>query len=411
MACQHKIISLGKTNKFLFLILIGAALSLALPFVENQSQFFAEVNTHPVMYSMTYSIGLSLTFTLLIIFKIRNKRNNNNTRNSVGSIRSDIFPFNSVSPSKMESRKKKFLWILLVSGIDFTAYILFCIYWVTLSNYINTWGMSLFFMSLLSRFILQNKLYKHHYLSIVSVVICGFIYNLFMDIFNREKMEKSYVTYIMQLLVSCLVSLVNILYKYLMDRIYINSYEILFVEGLIELTLGIITLVITTSIGVIDNFFVFIDELNQKEIIIYISLILIQFLLYSVHIMIIDLFSPFHILLISIIKDFLLFFIYFNKENLGISLFLIIGIGICICMLMLLVFTEIIELNFLGLSTMTKKNIELRSQFDSSAIIVLDDETEKEVNFEGYVLDLDDEKDEKPEKAPGMNTELSSENL
>ena len=407
MACQHKIISLGKTNKFLFLILIGAALSIALPFVENQSQFFAEVNTHPIMYSMTYSIGLSLSFTLYIIFKIRNKRKNN-TRNSIGSNRSDIFPFNSISPPKMESRKQKFLWILLVSGIDFTAYILFCIYWVTLTNYINTWGMSLFFMSLLSRFILKKKLYKHHYLSIVSVVICGFIYNLFMDLFNREKVEKSYIIYIMQVLVSCLLSFVNIMYKYLMDIKYINSYEILFIEGLMELTLGIITLVITTSIGVIDNFFVFIDELNQKEIIIYISLIIIQFLLYSVHIMIIDLFSPFHILIISIIKDFLLFFIYFNKENLGITLFVIIGIGICICMLMLLVFTEIIELNFLGLSTMTKKNIEKRSQFDSSAIIVLDDETEKEVNFEGYVLDFDEEK---PEKTPDMNTELTSENL
>ena len=41
---------------------------------------------------------------------------------------------------------------------------------------------------------------------------------------------------------------------------------------------------------------------------------------------------------------------------------------------MILVFIEIIELNFFGLSKMTKKNIELRARLDS--MIISDNEDE-----------------------------------
>ena len=135
---------------------------------------------------------------------------------------------------------------------------------------------------------------------------------------------------------------------------------------------------------------------------------MIQFLIYSIQIIIINIFSPFHILLINILKDFIAFFIYFNTQNLDISLYITIGIGICICVLMLLIFTEIIELNFLGLSKMTKKNIELRSRIDSMHEIITDDNSEKGINYDGYIIDLEDGKTEK--KQP-INAEICLENL
>ena len=61
---------------------------------------------------------------------------------------------------------------------------------------------------------------------------------------------------------------------------YIISFEILFYQGLIELSFGIITLIITTSINKVDNFIDFCKKLDVKEGLLIVGLILI---LYIVH--------------------------------------------------------------------------------------------------------------------------------
>ena len=66
-------ITLGKTNRYIFLIIVGAILRACLTFLESKSYFFANENKHPIVYSITYSLGLCLAFILLIIYKTRNK--------------------------------------------------------------------------------------------------------------------------------------------------------------------------------------------------------------------------------------------------------------------------------------------------------------------------------------------------
>ena len=53
---------------------------------------------------------------------------------------------------------------------------------------------------------------------------------------------------------------------------------------------------------------------------------------------------------------------------------------------MILVFIEIIQLNFCGLSTMTKKNIEERAKLDS--ILSIEDNDEEDNDF--YLKDKDE---------------------
>ena len=176
-----------------------------------------------------------------------------------------------------------------------------------------------------------------------------------------------------------------------MDKKNIISYEIIFAEGLIMVVFCIVTLIITTKLGVIDNFFDFINGVDQTEIYVFISLTLIQFILYSIEIIVINMFSPTHILLIYIIKDFLIVFIYLD-DKLPLILYVVFRIGISCCILMILVFTEIVELNFLGLSKMTKKNIELRARLDSvlELNITEDDISENDkINYEEYYLYVD----------------------
>ena len=284
MAFICKEISFGKTNIFFSLILVGAILLTSLTYVESLSKFFADKNYHPVIYSMTYSLGLCLSFSFLIIYKIRNK-----------SVKDNILPhnkdyqnsrtFTGVSSTKTHMTfKEKFLWILLTSVINYFAYIFFCIYWMNETNFLNCWGITIIFMSLFSNLILKIKLYRHHYLSIIVVVLLGFSYNIVMDKFSKENIKKNYDCYLVQFMTECLISLMNVMYKYLVETKYIISYEILLIEGLIEFVLGIITLIITTNAGIVDNFWDFIDEVDTHEVTLLIIITLIQFLLYTTEI-------------------------------------------------------------------------------------------------------------------------------
>ena len=89
--------------------------------------------------------------------------------------------------------------------------------------------------------ILKIKLYKHHYLSIITVLILGILFDLILGKFNKKNIVNDVVSFVTE-----------ILFK------FIKSYEILFYEGIIESILGILTLIITTDIGYIDNFNYFI---------------------------------------------------------------------------------------------------------------------------------------------------------
>ena len=394
MSCNKKIISLGKTNKFLFLILVGGVLSISLILVENFSKSFTEQKKHPVIYTFTYSIGLSLSFILLIIYKIRNKRNNKNLNSLLfnKTSKTDAITIKTVfTPSKQITKTQKLLWIFLISVINYFAYILLCVFWINLDNYLNTWGFNLIVMSVFSYFLLKIKLYRHHYLAIIFIIIFGFLYNTVTGRFTAEKFEQYYISYIVQFVNAFLIFLINVMYKYLMDIKFINSYEILFIEGIIEFILGIITLVITTSIGELDNFFDFIEEIDANEIIIFIALTVMLFLLYAIEMVIIEKFSPYHILLIYMLKDFIIFFVYLDAEQLGTVIYIFFSVLMCLAVIMILVFLEIIELNFLGLSTMTKKNIESRAQIDIDEAKD-DDKNEKGVNVGGYILDFNDGK-------------------
>ena len=231
MFLKCNIISLGKINKYLFLILVGAILLTSLTFFESLTKFFANENLHPIIYSMTYSIGLSLSFSWLIIYKIRNKnRKMKEHLIPIDNASDSIHVFLRNSSPKQISNKEKFLWIFLASSINYFAYVFFCIYWVNIDTYLNNWGITLICMSLFSSLILKIKLYRHHYLGIVAVVGLGFTYNLAMEKFSEENIKKNYDSYLIEMMTECLISLMNVLYKYLMEKKFLISYEILFLR-------------------------------------------------------------------------------------------------------------------------------------------------------------------------------------
>ena len=103
-----------------------------------------------------------------------------------------------------------------------------------------------------------------------------------------------------------------------------------------------------------------------------------------------DIFSPFYILLVDNVQDIIDCFYTLNEMNLSTIISSIVFLIIYI--FMVLVFIELIELNFLGLSKMTKRNIELRAKLESMEAIEFDindfsDADDKtDTIIEGYVI-------------------------
>jgi hypothetical protein len=360
------------------LILILALVSTSSDIVEGKSKFFAKKNLDPFIFNIIKSLGYSLSFILFIIYTIRNKRKN---------IKEDQLLVWQNNINKI-SWKKKILWILLASIISFISSLLDSFFWINEgNNYLNLWTFYIIFLSLFSYWILKNKLYKHHYISIIIIVIIGFLYNVVLDKFSKKNIEKYYKYYLTNILNGILYSLVFVLYKYMMINKFIKSYEILFFEGLFESILSIITLIVTTNCGLIDNFWDFIDDLDKKEIIIYIGMIFAQFAFYSFKLIIIDIFTVFYIFLLNILSELMIFIFYMDKFKKTI----VILSFFCISFILFitLVFIELIELNFCGLSHMTKNNMEIRARIES-----MDDkykENNDSIDYEGYSIELDND--------------------
>ena len=405
MSCTCRIITLGKINGFLILILIGAILLGSLSFVESLTKFFAEKNYHPIIYTMTYSLGLTLSFCFLLVHKKRIKSEKENQLINCSTIeRANTY----TCTMKKITFKEKFLWILLTASINYFAYAFFCICWMNPDNYLNCWGITISFMSLFSHFILKMKIYRHHYLGMICIITFGISYNVAMGMFSKENLKKNYNSYLIQLMTECLICLTNVLYKFLMDKKYIISYEILVYEGIIEFILGVIILIITTSLNYLDNFWDFVNDVDATEIALLVLLTLIQFLLYLSQIIVIDKFSPFHVFLITVIRDLIFFFAFFRADKLAGSIY--VAINILACLFILLIFTEIIEINFLDLSIMTKKNIELRALIDASISEKEEEEDieDKKINYEGYEIDFRNEKSNEPKELIPIDMESSN---
>ena len=404
MAKKCKIITLGRVNKSIFIILLGGVVYTGLLFVEQQSIIFdGEKNVHPIIYSIMNSLSLCLSFILIIIYYYKTRRQNKDilvVRQYTLGERESIPNLHPIS------RTEKFLWILLASVIDFFCLIFSSIFWVTSDSYLSTLQINIIPMAIFSYLILKMKLYKHHYLCIIAVIIKSIICSIMFGTFNNiQSFTKEILPLIVTFITDIVSCLTYVMYKYFMVIKYINPYKIMFCRGIIESILSIITLVITSNkFKHIDDFSVFKEKANAKEIFILIAWVIIYFLYMLIFFKTIEIFNPFYLYFSIILSEYIVFFI--SIEDYAIWQIICSILLMLLCTFMILVFVEIIELNFCGLSKMTKENIELRARLDS---IVGDendindikdinnccDDDETFIDLKDYTFDVDQTKEKK----------------
>ena len=302
---------------------------------------------------------------------------------------------NKSSANNKITKTEKFLWILLGAVLDFITYLIYSYNTINVQDYLTYWPSNILLIALFSYLLLKMKLYKHHYLIIFIITIIGIACNFISGNFTLVQLKKNYKGYLTYFFAESTMNILYVLYKFFMIKKFIKSYEILFFQGLIEVVIGIITLIITTKIyETFDSFNEYINDLDGAEIGIFIGLMFTNFITYLIYYIIIDIFTPFHIFLLNILSQILIFSCTGGLES-ETYIIVLFWILLAICIFMVLVFIEIIQLNFCGLSTMTKMNIEERASKDVGLCTNNDDNAtlEQKLTYKGYHLELQDMKD------------------
>ena len=357
--CKCNIISFGHINIYILLIPLGAIFDAANDIIRAKSEKFGRrgmnKRQHPLIITINNALGLSLSFIPFIIYKVCNKRNKS---------KNNFFIEKTMTKSYI-TKKEKFLWILLASVLDFIAKIIYYYNWNELKDYITFYATNIILMCLFSYCLLKTKLYKHHYLSAGGIALIGTTSNIIFGISFFNILKQNYIGDLIYLFAEGIFNILYVLDKLFMVKKFIKSYAILCFQGLIELILGIIILVLSTKyFDNFDSYIYYFKDLNGKEIARFISLIFTNFFNSLIIFIVIDIFTPFHIFLLNILSKVISSFfdeeIHNHKTHMAIYItFFIASIFI------VLIYMEIIQLNFCGLSFMTKKSIEERAKLDT----------------------------------------------
>ena len=342
---------------------------------------------------MNIYISTSKLFTIIpfILLKINSKKVSSNDIQTIKNQQALKY-MNKSGAKRIIAGKWGFIFLAVM--IYFVNQIFFVL---TIKVHSNTTILNILITSLFYYLIFKIKLYRHHYLSIILIIIVGFIIdmilgNLLFDIDNNLGL------FFFRLLREVLFSLSSVVDKYILEKKFGSVYEILLTNGVITSTLFIIFAIIDHNFFGIYNYEEYFNNFNTMELLVASGVIITQLGL-NVSILFTNKNnSPCHIFIIFIFGQ-LAYYIDFSGSN-AIVIFCLI-----IILFLSFVFNEILEINFLGLSDNTKKNISKRAEDEDNMIITKSDTYDSMLEGQdGYILkskdfksiesDAVDEKDE-----------------
>ena len=342
---------------------------------------------------MNIYISTSKLFTIIpfILLRINSKKVSSNDIQTIKNQQALKY-MNKSEAKRIIAGKWGFIFLAVM--IYFVNQIFFVL---TIKVHSNTTILNILITSLFYYLIFKIKLYRHHYLSIILIIIVGFIIdmilgNLLFDIDNNLGL------FFFRLLREVLFSLSSVVDKYILEKKFGSVYEILLTNGVITSTLFIIFAIIDHNFFGIYNYEEYFNNFDTTELLVASGVIITQLGL-NVSILFTNKNnSPCHIFIIFIFGQ-LAYYIDFSGSD-AIVIFCLI-----IILFLSFVFNEILEINFLGLSDNTKKNISKRAEDEDNMIITKSDTYDSMLEGQdGYILkskdfksiesDADNEKDE-----------------
>ena len=240
----------------------------------------------------------------------------------------------------------KYPYIILSSVLNFVQSIVIVF---TIVIRTNTWIMDILFSLIFYYLFFKIRLYKHHYLSIILIILIGIILDLIVGNLQRD-IKNNILFLLLSLLREIICSLYDVINKYLMEKKFCSVYEIIFFNGIIDLILFSIFSIFDYYFFKLENYEDYFNNFNLVELLVIFGTMLTQLGL------IICIFftnkknTPCHIFIIFVFGKFA-YYMNFSANSVIAIIFLLF------ILFFSLIFNEIIEINCFGLSKDTKKNI------------------------------------------------------
>ena len=227
-------------------------------------------------------------------------------------------------------------------------------------------GSEIFFLTIITYFVLKYKYFIHNYISLIFFIIVCLSIDLILG--NIQKEVENTFQFIIENIINVILELTLLIYeKYIIEKLYFSPWTICSVNGAALFTVNSLTFFYVLSKGKnnLDNELPFIKDFyeyfNKIKLSIIISNFLVslilQFIFNVFKFLTIYYFSINHILISYSLSKMANILIAHdsNKEFYCIILFIV-------QFLLLMIYLEVIELHFCGLDKNTKKNIQIRER-------------------------------------------------
>jgi hypothetical protein len=344
MAC----ISLGKIDKNIIPIIVGSIFCF-LNRLLNEAK--PEIYENTILTNIVISLSRFLTIIPLIIFKIKfkqdrsyNDKNNNSDKNSKSIVL--IYKNNRIYVKGVAK------YVLLSAVIYLIQSIFFALAFKATTN---AWIWYILIASIFYYLMFKVQLYKHHYLSIIFIIVIGTVIDLTTEAIIVDANNEP-LALVSKYIKEILFSLYNVIAKYVMEKKYISVYEFSFYIGFFNLIVLIIFSIFDYYFfHIYSNYGDILSNLGGIEILKVLGVLFTQ-----VGINLGTLFttkncSPCHLFIIFVFGQVAYYINFDIYRGLVISCLIII-------LFFSLIFSEIIEINLFGLSHNTKRNIIGRSE-------------------------------------------------
>ena len=360
-------IKLGECNKKLLYPLLGGIFKIIVNIILYLVPDKAKINKHPFILGMNAGLGMSLAI-IPFIYSLKKLKINNIERINPGKVVDD----NNMS-NDTKIKCEKYIIIILCSIFDFTQKILVFVFSKDITN--NVWIFNIIFLNVFTSMLVNNPIYKHQYLSSGIMVLGGIGLNI-INLYNMKLNELPLL--FLSIFIEIIYSLTIVLAKYGMDYRFCSPFEITFYEGIFALIINIIFLLISTYIPLkhnfkytkllklcedddgkkyLDNIILYFKNIDFTEIVLFIVIMISRVFFNLFSHFTIKHFTSSHVVLLLIMGEISLDWAKSSTLELVFTIIIFI-----IELFMLLIFCEIIELKFCGLSDDTRKNIEKRAK-------------------------------------------------
>ena len=369
-----KLISFGTIDKKIIPIFIGCIfcfLNRGFNLLSLRKESI--IGDHPIINNIYVAFSKLFIIIPFIIYKNRTNKNNKNEINKIN--------YNTINTNNIELIYEDYAndkiqgkgRYILLSGIIF--FIQSFIFLATKKVKSNSWIWDILITSILYYLIFKIKLYKHHYLSVILIILIGVTIDLVLGNLQNDVSENIGFL-LLRFLREILYSLHDVINKYLMEKKYCSIYEISLSNGIINLILLGLFALINYFCFDFDKFEEYFDNFNINEFFVAIIIMVTQIVLYLCTLITNKNYTPCHIFIIFVFGQ-LAYYIDIS-ENTKISIICIV----CLIFILFfsLIFNEIIEINVCGLSDNTKKNIMIRAESEDFYIKKDDTITDESIN-------------------------------